>query len=67
MMSVPDACVSPSMPGNRASRQSASTSSGGKHGLAFGKYPQSNRTGQPAISPCPDGVSLPCETSAAQP
>ena len=45
----------------------ASVSSAGKAGTVSGKYPHSKGTGTPAISQWPVIVSLPIETSSAEP
>ena len=67
MISVPEACLLPRMPVSVASPISASVRSSGKQGIVLGKKPQSKLTGTPAISQCPDGVSLPLEISMPWP
>ena len=53
------------MPGRPARAISAVVSSAGKAGRVSGKWPQGSRTGRPAISQWPDGVSLPAAVSTA--
>ncbi len=60
---MPEACLSPRMPGSFASAISASVSVFGNAGIVSGKYVQANVTGTPAISQWPEGVSLPVEIS----
>ncbi len=62
---IPDECPLQSVPGSSARAISGPVTSGGIAGSVRGKKCQSHGTGTPASSQCPDGVSLPRDTSVA--